>query len=101
MTDGGQGYLNMNLEERLKRKVRLTNYNKNIKDYSFTQDENYKLNMRKSCLGKNNKKIIDIETKMIFKSMREASEFKKINYTILSGMLNNKKINKTNLRWLN
>lgn len=57
--------------------------------------------MRKSCLGKNNKKIIDIETKMIFKSMREASEFNKINYTILSGMLNNKKINKTNLRWQN
>lgn len=101
MTDGGEGFLNMNPEERLKRKIKLTNYNKNIKDYSFTQDETYKLNMRKSCLGKNNKKIIDIETKMIFKSMREASEFNKINYTILSGMLNNKKINKTNLRWQN
>jgi hypothetical protein len=57
--------------------------------------------MRNSCLGKNNKKIIDIETKMTFESMRKASEFNKINYTILSGMLNNKKNNTTNLQWLN
>lgn len=101
MTDGGEGCLNMNVEEKLKRKVRLTDYNKNTKDYSFTQNEDYKLNMRNSCLGKNNKKIIDIETGIIFESMRKASEFSKVNYTMLSEMLNNKKINKTNLQWLN
>jgi hypothetical protein len=101
MTDGGEGYSNMNDEEKLKRKVRLTDYNKNTKDYSFTQNKDYKLNMRNSCLGKNNKKIIDIETGIIFESMRKASEFSKVNYTMLSGMLNNKKINKTNLQWLN
>lgn len=100
MTDGGEGYANMNDDEKLKRKIRLTDYNKNTKDYSFTQNEDYKLNMRNSCLGKNNKKIIDIETKMIFESLRKASEFNKISYSMLSEMLNNKKINKTNLQWL-
>ena len=101
MTDGGEGYSNMNSEEKLKRKNRITEYNKNIKDYSFTQNEDYKNNMVKSCLGKNNKKIIDTETQHIFESMRKASEFSKINYSVLSEMLNNKRINKTNLQWLN
>jgi len=101
MTDGGEGFSNMNLEEKSKRKIRLTNYNKNQKDYSFTQNENYKLNMRNSCLGKNNKKIINTETGIIFESMRKASEDNKINYSVLSEMLNNKRINKTNLQWLN
>lgn len=97
----GEGCLNMNVEEKLKRKVRLTDYNKNTKDYSFTQNEDYKLNMRNSCLGKNNKKIIDTETGFIFESMRKASEFSKVNYSVLSEMLNNKRNNKTNLQWLN
>jgi hypothetical protein len=101
LTDGGEGCLNMNVEEKLKRKVRLTDYNKNTKDYSFTQNEDYKLNMRNSCLGKNNKKIIDTETGFIFESMRKASEFSKVNYSVLSEMLNNKRNNKTNLQWLN
>jgi len=100
-TDGGEGFKNMSLDERLKRKERITEYNKTTKDYSFTQNENYKLNMRNSCLGKNNKKIIDINTKQTFNSLREASELNKINYTLLSQMINNKIINKTNLRWLN
>jgi len=101
MTDGGEGFSNMNLEEKTKRKIRLTNYNENKKDYSFTQNENYKLNMRNSCLGKNNKKIINTKTGVIFESMRKASEDNKINYSVLSEMLNNKRINKTNLQWLN
>lgn len=101
MTDGGEGFANMNSEEKLKRKTRMSNYNKTTKDYSFTQNENYKSNMKVSCLGINNKKIIDTETKMIFESMRKASEFNKINYSMLSEMLNNKKVNKTNLQWLN
>lgn len=84
MTDGGEGFSNMNEEEKLKRKIRLTDYNKNNKDYSFTQNKDYKLNMRNSCLGKNNKKIINIETGFIFESMRKASEFNKISYTMLS-----------------
>ncbi len=100
-TDGGEGFKNMSLDERLKRKERITEYNKTTKDYSFTQNENYKLNMRNSCLGKNNKKIIDINTKQIFNSLKEASAFNKINYTLLSSMLNNKKTNNTNLKWLN
>ena len=62
MTDGGEGATNISLEEKLKKKIRLTDYNKNIKDYSFTQKKEYKSNMRNSCLGKNNKKIINIET---------------------------------------
>ena len=90
-TDGGEGFKNMSLDERLKRKERITEYNKTTKDYSFTQNENYKLNMRNS----------DINTKQIFNSLREASEFNNINYTLLSGMLNNKKNNNTNLKWLN
>lgn len=101
MTDGGEGAININIKEKLKKKIRLTNYNKTIKDYSFTQNEDYKKNMVKSCLGKNNKKIIDTETKMIFESMRKASEFNKINYSVLSEMLNNNRKNKTNLQWLN
>ena len=101
LTDGGEGFSNMNNEEKLKRKLRLTNYNKTNKDYSFTQNEDYKLNMRNSCLGKNNKKIIDTESGIIFESMRKASEFNNVNYSVLSEMLNNKRINKTNLQWLN
>jgi hypothetical protein len=100
MTDGGEGATNINLEEKLKKKIRLTDYNKNTKDYSFTQNKDYKLNMRTSCLGKNNKKIIDIETGLVFESMRKASELNNINYSVLSEMLNNRKINKTNLQWL-
>lgn len=101
MTDGGEGAININPEERLKKKIRLTNYNKEKKDYSFTQNELYKSNMSISCLGKNNKKIIDTKTKVVFESMRKAAEFNKVNYSVLSEMLNNKKINKTNLQWLN
>ena len=100
MTDGGEGTTNINLEEKLKKKIRLTDYNKNTKDYSFTQNKDYKLNMSNSCLGKNNKKIIDIETGVVFESMRKASELNNINYSVLSEMLNNRKINKTNLQWL-
>mgnify|MGYP000904566629 CR=1 FL=1 len=37
---------------------------------------------------------------MIFESLRKASEFNKISYSMLSQMLNNKKINKTNLQWV-
>lgn len=100
MTDGGEGATNISLEEKLKKKIRLTDYNKNIKDYSFTQKKEYKSNMRNSCLGKNNKKIINIETGVVFESMRKASELNNINYSVLSEMLNNRKINKTNLQWL-
>jgi hypothetical protein len=57
--------------------------------------------MRNSCLGKNNKKIIDLETKVIFESLRKAAELNNISYTMLSQMLNNKKDNKTNLKWVN
>jgi hypothetical protein len=99
MTDGGEGFSNMNKDEKLKRKIRLTNYNKNIKDYSFTQNEEYKINMRKSCLGTHQKKVINTETKMVFESMRKASEFNKINYSVLSEMLNNNRKNNTNLKW--
>lgn len=101
MTDGGEGFSNMNKDERLKRKNRLTDYNKNTKDYSFTKNESYKLNMRNSCLGKNNKKIIDTETGVIYESMRKASELNNINYSVLSEMLNNNRNNKTNLKWIN
>jgi hypothetical protein len=101
MTDGGEGATNINAEEKQKKKIRLIDYNKHNKDYSFTQNESYKSNMRNSCLGKNNKKIIDLETKVIFESLRKAAELNNISYTMLSQMLNNKKDNKTNLKWVN
>ncbi len=101
MTDGGEGFTNMNESEKLKRKLKMIEYNKNKKDYSFTQSEEYKSNMKKSCLGKNSKKIIDIKTKQIFNSLKEASEFYKINYSVLSEMINNNRKNKTDLQWQN
>jgi hypothetical protein len=101
LTDGGEGNKNMNDSEKLKRKLKMIEYNKNKKDYSFTQSEEYKNKMKKSCLGKNSKKLIDTETKKIFDSVKDAADFYKINYTSLSSMLNNKRNNKTNLEWQN
>ena len=57
--------------------------------------------MRLSCLGKNSKKILDTQTNKIFNSLKEASEFYKINYSVLSEMINNKRKNKTKLIWEN
>lgn len=100
MTDGGEGYLNMNTKERKKRALRITEYNKNTKDYSFTQKKEYKEKMSLSTKGKGCKRIIDEDTGIIYKSLREASEKNKINYTCLSSMLNNKRPNKTKLKWI-
>ena len=57
--------------------------------------------MRNSLLGKHNKKIINTETNKVYESLRQASVENKINYSVLSEMLNNKRNNKTNLRWQN
>jgi len=100
LTDGGEGSKNINEIERVKKRQRLIEYNK-IKDYSFTQSNEYKNKMRLSCLGKNSKKILDTQTNKIFNSLKEASEFYKINYSVLSEMINNKRKNKTNLIWEN
>jgi hypothetical protein len=101
LTNGGEGFSNMNDEEKLKRKIRLTYYNKNVKDYSFTQNEKYKLNMKIACKDVRKKKVIDNKSKKVFESLREASEFNKINYSVLSEMLNNNRKNKTSLQWQN
>jgi hypothetical protein len=99
-TDGGEGYTNMNQEEREKRSKRLKEYNKNEKDYSFTQNPEYRSNMRKSLIGKNSKRVINEKTRQIYSSLKEAAINEKINYTVLSSVLNGSKKNKTDLRWI-
>jgi hypothetical protein len=99
MTDGGEGYRNMNNEEKKKRSIRLSEYNKNTKDYSFTKDIKYKDKMRKSLLNKHNKSIIDKNNNTIIGSLNDASKYTGYSISYLSQMLNNKRINKTNLQW--
>lgn len=101
LTDGAEGNQTLSESQIQACKKRIIEYNKTKKDYSFTQDKDYKDKMRESLLGKHNKKVINIETNETYKSLREASEENKINYSVLSEMLNNKRNNKTNLRWQN
>ena len=101
LTDGAEGnqtLSNLQLESCRKR---IIEYNKTKKDYSFTQDEFYKSKMRISCFGKNYKKVIDTETNIIYDSLRDAAAKNNLNYSCLSEMLNNKRNNKTNLKWQN
>lgn len=100
MTDGGEGFENMSPVEKKKRATRMSNYNKNKKDYSFTQTEEYKINMSKATTGKGCKKIKDKVTGRIYNSQKQASKELNISAAFLSEMLNNKKPNKTNLQWI-
>ena len=100
MTDGGEGFLNMNLQERQLRRDRMIDYNSNEKNYSFTQSKEYKLKMSESTKGKGCKKIINEENGEIYNSLRIASKTINMNYTRLSSMLNNRIENKTNLKWI-
>lgn len=101
LTDGAEGNQTLNELQLEGCRKRIIEYNKNKKDYSFTQNEDYKNKMRNSLLGKHNKKIINTETNKVYESLRQASVENKINYSVLSEMLNNKRNNKTNLRWQN
>lgn len=100
MTDGGEGNLNMNQEEKLKRAKRLSDYNKTEKDYSFTKTKEYKDKMSKATKNKGCKKIIDTLTKKIYYSLNQAAQEHNISISYLSSMINNKKPNKTNLKWI-
>jgi hypothetical protein len=100
MTDGGEGYLGMNKKEKSKRAKRLTEYNKTKKDYLFTQSKEYKNKMSKATKGKGCKKVINTKNGFIYNSLSEASKDVSIHYTTLSSMLNNKKPNKTDLKWI-
>lgn len=99
-TDGGEGYSNMSQEERNKRSKRTAEYNKNQKDYSFTQTDSYKIKMRESCLGKGTKRVVDSDTGVQYNSLREASKVLGMSESYLSNMLNNKIKNKTSLKWM-
>lgn len=100
MTDGGEGSLNMNEEERRKRSKRLTAYNKEKKDYSFTQSKEYKENMSKATLNKGCKRIINTQTGKIYNSQKDASKDLGYSVSYLSEILNGKKPNKINLEWI-
>jgi hypothetical protein len=101
LTDGAEGNQTLSENQLESCRTRIIEYNKNKKDYSFTQDDNYKLKMRNSLLGKHNKKVVNIETNVVYESLRQASVENKLNYSCLSEMLNNKRTNKTKLRWQN
>lgn len=99
-TDGGEGFSNMSSEERDKRRIRMTEYNKTKKDYSFTQKQEYKDKMKRSCLGKNSKMVFDTETNVKYSSLKHAAKSFGFSESYLSSMLNNKMKNKTSLRWM-
>lgn len=101
LTDGAEGNQTLSKLQLEGCKKRIIEYNKTKKDYSFTQNKDYKEKMRKSLLGKHNKKVIDTGTNIIYDSLRDAATKNNLNYSCLSGMLNNKRNNKTNLRWKN
>jgi len=98
-TDGGEGFLNMNLKERKRRSVVFTKYNKTQKDYSFTQLSEYKTKMSKATTNKGCKKVKNKLTGQIYNSQKDASKSVGLSVSYLSEMLNNKKINKTDLIW--
>lgn len=99
-TDGGEGFSNMPKKERKKRSKRMSFYNKTQKDYSFTQDESYKEKMRKSCIGKGNKRVLDTKSGIQYESLKSAALSHNISESYLSSMLNNKMNNKTSLIWM-
>jgi hypothetical protein len=99
-TDGGEGFANMPEKERLKRSKRMSEYNKNSKDYSFTQKKEYREKMKNSCKGKGFKPVIDTKTNIKYNSLMEASEAFGISISYLSSMLNNKIKNKTSMQWM-
>lgn len=101
LTDGAEGNQTLSKLQLEGCKKRIIEYNKTKKDYSFTQNKDYKEKMRKSLLGKHNKKVIDTGTNIIYDSLRDAATKNNLNYSCLSEMLNNKRNNKTNLRWKN
>ena len=101
LTDGGEGYRNMNNKERNVRKIRMTNYNKTLKDYSFTQTDEYKLNMGLATKGKGTKKVLNKKTGEVYDSLTEAGNVYGKSIGFLSGMLNGKIKNKTDLVWKN
>jgi len=100
MTDGGEGGTNMSKEEKNKRSIRMTEYNKIKKDYSFTQKKEYKEKMAISSLDKGCKRIENTLTNKIYNSLKDAAKELNINYSSLSMMINNKRPNKTNLKWI-
>ena len=99
-TDGGEGALNVSQKERDIKAKRIREYNKNKKDYSFTQTKCYKNKMSKATLDKGCKRIKNIVTGEVYNSQKDVS--KDIGYSIsyLSQMLNGKRKNKTNLEWM-
>lgn len=100
MTDGGEGFLNMNKEERSKRRKRLSSYNKEKKDYSFTQSKEYKNKMSKATLNKGCKRIRNTKTGKIYNSQKDASKDLGYSASYLSEILNGSKPNKINLVWI-
>jgi hypothetical protein len=99
-TDGGEGFSNMPEEEKRKRSKRMSEYNRNKKDYSFTQRKEYKEKMKSSCIGKGLKPVIDTATHVKYNSLKDASESLGVSVSYLSGMLNNKIKNKTSMQWM-
>lgn len=100
LTDGGEGLVNMNKEEKQKRARRISKYNKLEKDYSFTQTDEYKEKMSKATLNKGCKRIKNTETGKVYNSQKDAANDVGYSVSYLSSMLNNKRENKTNLKWI-
>lgn len=100
-------HLGKKLSEETKRKLsevqkgkKLSEYTKNKMSQSRTginRSEETKLKISKNNF--NNKKVIDISTKIIYNSIKDASVQLNINYTTLKRYLSGKRINKTTLSY--
>lgn len=87
-------FFNKKLSEEHKKKISLSK-----KGISLTTE--HKIRIGNSIKGENNpvaKKVINIETGIIYNTIREASIKCNMKYTTLFAQLKGKNINKTNLR---
>lgn len=94
MTDGGEGGFNQTVSEESKLKMRKAKLGKKL-------SKSHKLNISKSLLkltGINRKKVINIETNIIYNSIKEASDNSKYSYSALRAQLSGQNKNVSNFK---
>ena len=95
-TGGGEGALGIKWSKETNQK-RVESRRKNG---TLTRTEETKIKISKSMIDKNNKKVIDVETGIIYKSVTEAAEKLNINRVTLTDYLSGKIKNKRQLCYL-
>ena len=103
MTDGGEGSYGRKQTEECKDKIRKAKTGKPSITKGRVRSLEHSSNISKSKKGKRNlknaKKIIDLNTNLIYNSIQDVSELFNIKYQTLAGYLNGRRKNKTNFKY--